>query len=144
MALYRQPATLAVAQAIGSPSMNLLPATIVAADDAGAEVELSGGRRCRVGAQVPAGDVGRTATLGIRPEHLVPDAAGVFGGKVELFERLGPLSFVHLGEPGAAAVVAQLPGDRHVGLGETVRFAVAAGDAQLFAEDGTAYGRVAS
>ena len=56
---------------------------------------------------------------------------------MELFERLGPLSFAHLG--GDATIVAQLPGDRAVTLGETLRFAVAAADARLFAADGRAY-----
>ena len=63
--------------------------------------------------------------------------------RVELFERLGPLSFAHLNERGAAgAVVAQLPSDRHVTLDEAICFSVAPEDAQLFDADGVAYPRV--
>ncbi len=141
--LYRSPATIRVAEAIGSPAMNFLPVTIAQADAGGACVTLPNGRACKVGAHVPAADVGASATLGVRPEHLVVDAAGAFGGRVELFERLGPLSFAHLGEAGAlGAVVAQLPSDRQVTLDESIAFCVAPGDAQLFAPGGDAYPRV--
>jgi len=143
MDLYAHPATLEVARAIGSPAMNLLAVTIVGADANGTTVRSPGGNQCLVAARVPLGDIGATATFGVRPEHLAPDPGGIFGGNVELFERLGPLSFAHLSEGGGSAtVVAQLPGDRDVVLGEWVRFSVAPGDAQLFAADGTAYPRV--
>ncbi|WP_277873258.1 ABC transporter ATP-binding protein [Sphingomonas profundi] len=134
--LYHRPASLAVARAIGSPGMNLLPVTIVA-DGA---VRLSDGRTLPVDAAIPAGAAGRAATLGIRPEHLIPDANGPFCGPVELFERLGPLSFAHLGTGGGGAVVAQLPGDRGVTLGERLCFSAPAGMVHLFDEDGRAIG----
>ena len=140
--LYREPATIRVAEAIGSPAMNFLPVTIARAGNADTVVTLPDGAECRVAARVPDTSVGSPATLGVRPEHLRPDPDGPFGGQVELFERLGPLSFAHLGKAGAHdSVVAQLPSDRHVALGETVCFSVAPGDAQLFAEDGAAYPR---
>ena len=140
--LYRAPATLGVARAIGSPVMNLLPVTIVGADEGGARVRFAGGDECRVAVRVAAADVGRVATFGVRPEHLTPDPAGIFGGRVELFERLGPLSFAHLNEGGTSdTVVAQLPGDVNVAFGETVRFTVSAHDAHLFGEDGRAFPR---
>ena len=85
------------------------------------------------------------ATLGVRPENLYPADGGAFAGTVELFERLGPLSFAHLGTFGDhPAVVAQLPGDRAITLGERLRFAVAPEAAHLFDSDGRAYPRPAS
>jgi ABC-type sugar transport system ATPase subunit len=138
--LYARPASLAVAAAIGSPAMNLLPVTITAADEQGATVSVPGDGSIRVPARVQARAIGRTATLGIRPEHLRVDENGPFGGRVELFERLGPLSFAHLGERGGAdTLVAQLPGDRQVTLGDALFFTAAASDLHLFAADGTAY-----
>jgi ABC-type sugar transport system ATPase subunit len=138
--VYRRPASLAVAAAIGSPGMNLLPVTIAQADEDGTAVRLAGGATVRTAARVPADAVGAVATLGVRPEHLVAAADGAFAGTVELFERLGPLSFAHLGAQGAiGTIVAQLPGDRAVTLGETLRFDVAAADTHLFAADGSAY-----
>jgi multiple sugar transport system ATP-binding protein len=143
--LYDRPASLAVARAIGSPGINLLDAAVTAADPAGAEVALADGRRLRVAAHVPPADIGRPVTLGIRPEHLEPDETGPFGGEVELFERLGPLSFAHLGARGAAGtIVAQLPGDRRVTLGERLRMRIAPEHAQLFDARGVAYGRTAT
>ena len=141
--LYRVPATIRVAEAIGSPAMNFLAVRIARRDDAGAVVTLPDGSECPVAAVVPAAAAGAPATLGVRPEHLHADADGPFGGRVELFERLGPLSFAHLGEAGVAgSIVAQLPSDRHVTLGEAIGFYVAPTDAHLFAEDGTAYARI--
>ncbi len=142
--LYRAPATLKVASAIGSPAMNLVPVTVAAADAGGATVILPGGSQCRVAAVVPAAAVGAAATFGVRPEHLRADSDGGFGGAVELFERLGPLSFAHLAAPIASegALVAQLPSDRRITLGETIRFAVDPADAHLFGPDGVAFPRL--
>ncbi|MFN3433570.1 MAG: ABC transporter ATP-binding protein [Sphingomonas sp.] len=137
--LYAAPATLAVARAIGSPGMNLMPARVVAATGAGATVELPDGRRLAAAALAAPG---MEVTLGVRPEHLQPDEGGAFVGAVELFERLGPLSFAHLGARGAlGTVVAQLPGDRRVTLGETLAFGIAPAHVHLFASDGRALPR---
>lgn len=138
--VYRRPASLAVAAAIGSPGMNLLTATIVSVDDEGTMVRLAGGEMVRTGAIVPQDKVGATVTLGVRPEHLHVDDAGPFLGAIELFERLGPLSFAHLGARGAIdTIVAQLPGDRSATLGETLRVGVAPENAHVFAADSRAY-----
>ena len=141
--LYHAPATIRVAAAIGSPAMNLLPVRIVAVDSAGATVKLPGGVECHVDAEVPMAAIGQGVTLGVRPEHLRADVRGPFGGAVELFERLGPLSFAHLASPVATGttLVAQLPSDRQVVLGERICFAIAPGDVHLFAADGAAYPR---
>ena len=141
--LYDRPAGLEVARAIGSPGMNLLPTTIAAADDTGATVRLPNGAEVRVAAHMPADAVGTAVTLGVRPEHLQPEPGGPFGGPVELFERLGPLSFAHLGAADVdGSVVAQLPSERHVTLGEVICFSVDPARAHLFAADGRAFGRV--
>lgn len=138
--VYRRPASIAVAAAIGSPGMNLLPATVAAPAPGGATLRLGDGALVATTAQVPVADIGTPVTLGVRPEHLVPDEDGPFAGAVELFERLGPLSFAHLGARGDAdTIVAQLPGDRSVTLGATLRFAIPPADAHVFAADGRAY-----
>ena len=142
--LYARPANLAVAAAIGSPGMNLLPVTIHSAGDTAA-VRLPDGTTLATPARVPAADTGRPATLGIRPEHLRAADAGPFAGAVELFERLGPLSFAHLGGgqgdggTGGDALVAQLPADRRIALGERLRFTADATDLHLFDAGGRAY-----
>lgn len=131
--LYDAPANLAVARAIGSPSMNLIPGVL--AED-GSTVRLQDGPAV---ATAVRGQPGAAVTLGVRPEHLVASDDGVFAGAVELFERLGPLSFAHLGARGAVGtIVAQLPGDGRVTLGETLRFAAPPGRVHVFAADGSA------
>ena len=140
--LYRAPATLSVATAIGSPAINLLPVRIAEVGDRAATVTLPDGTRFAVAARVPAADRGAAATLGLRPEHLRPDDAGAFAGPVELFEQLGPLSFAHMGA-GDEALVAQLPGDSRVTLGERIAFSIDPADARLFAADGSAYPLIA-
>ncbi|MBW6522762.1 ABC transporter ATP-binding protein [Sphingomonas sp. RHCKR47] len=138
--VYRRPATLAVATAIGSPGMNFVAVTIDACDDAGTSVRLPDGAVVRTAAAVPRSALGAPATLGVRPEHLFAADDGPFAGTVELFERLGPLSFAHLGAGGAAdTLVAQLPGERAVTLGKRLRFAVDPANTHLFAPNGRAY-----
>jgi ABC-type sugar transport system ATPase subunit len=140
LTLYDRPATIAVARAIGSPGMNLIAATVDAVDAGGAVVRLPDGAMLRAAVLARPG---QPVTLGVRPEHLVADDGGAFAGAVELFERLGPLSFAHLATGGAAAsIVAQLPGDRAVTLGETLRFGVAPDRVHLFADDGLALPRL--
>ncbi len=95
MVLYERPANIFVAGFIGSPKMNLVAGRI------GQSGSLS------MGAQVPlawnnAGAGAQEVTVGIRPEHLVPDANGPVRGTVVLVERLGAESHVHLDVPGLA------------------------------------------
>ena len=136
--LYDAPANLAVARAIGSPVMNLIPVTIATMDAEGVTLAFPAGSTVRA-ARRSSGTVGDIVTLGVRPEHLVATDGGVFTGPVELFERLGPLSFAHLGARGeTGTVVAQLPGNRHVTLGETLSFSAAPGDIHVFDADGQA------
>jgi ABC-type sugar transport system ATPase subunit len=84
IALYERPANRFVAQFIGTPAMNILPAV--------------GG---------PAGAV----SMGIRPEHLTVadgDAAELVG-RVTLVERLGDVTLVHVTLADGTALVAKLP-----------------------------------
>ncbi|VWX54177.1 ABC transporter ATP-binding protein [Novosphingobium sp. 9U] len=141
--LYVSPATLAVARAIGSPGMNLIPAVLQVVDEQGVVVRLPGGERLRADVRAPSDAVGEAVTVGLRPEHLVADDAGPLGGEVELFERLGPLSFAHLGARGGIdTVVAQLPGDRVITLGEALRFGVPPAQVHVFDAQGIALPRL--
>ena len=69
MALYHRPASLFVAEFIGSPKMNLMPAKLVRAEATYAVVELAGQQ---VTAAVDARHVsaGAEVRVGIRPEHI--------------------------------------------------------------------------
>ncbi|RYE11352.1 MAG: sn-glycerol-3-phosphate ABC transporter ATP-binding protein UgpC [Hyphomicrobiales bacterium] len=101
--LYNFPRNRFVATFIGSPKMNLLPA--------------SGGTLADFGAV----DVAAAATVGIRPEHVVlGDAAGI-EAKVTLVEYLGSEVFVHAALPSGQALLAQADGKSQIKMGDVVR-----------------------
>jgi len=109
MEVFARPADTYVAAFIGAPSMNLLPG-LLARDGTAAQLI--------AGPLVPLLDGRRTApdrtalTIGIRPEHLAPAAEGLTG-QVDLIERLGSESVVHLrlddGTPLAVKLAGALP-----------------------------------
>jgi multiple sugar transport system ATP-binding protein len=95
MVLYQRPANIFVAGFIGSPRMNLAPGQV----DADGALAL--------GAALPlawrnSAARGQAVTVGVRAEHLVPDANGAIGGRVVLVERLGAEAHVHLEVAGLA------------------------------------------
>ena len=126
MELYRRPANRFVAQFIGSPSMNVLPAEV-----RGAEVRPFGGAPVALEAARGAGE---GLAFGVRPEDLSlagEGEAALFEGPVTLVERLGEVQLIYLdlageaapGTPAAAPLVAKLPGDPAVARGAHVRLA---------------------
>ncbi|HZT20107.1 MAG TPA: sn-glycerol-3-phosphate ABC transporter ATP-binding protein UgpC [Dongiaceae bacterium] len=88
MELYDSPANVFVAEFIGSPAMNLLPARLsveggrkAALVDGGSAIELPG---------EAGGREGQPILLGIRPEHLaIANGGGGLAGKVALVEPMG-------------------------------------------------------
>ncbi len=94
--LYDQPANRFVAQFIGMPQMNVLPAQVLPAFAAGAH------------------------DLGIRPEHLAISTSGALQGTIELIEALGNETLIHVAlSSGQTIIVRQYERPRHQ-LGETV------------------------
>lgn len=90
--LYEQPDNIFVAQFIGSPKMNILPA----------------GSAAGFGAQ-PAG----AASVGIRPEHLslVAPEKGQIGGRVVISEYTGASSLLHIRLDGGETCLVLVDGD---------------------------------
>ena len=133
--LYARPASVKVAQFIGSPAINLLPARIV---EGGAVEAL--GQRLPIATQLAPG----TATLGIRPEAIVPSqGAPLRVGEASLpavlrrREDLGPELILHFDVAGlgSTAVTSRVPADHDVGDGQaTLVFDTAA--CHLFDADG--------
>ncbi len=101
MALYERPANLFVATFLGSPAMNVLTGTLRI--DGGAALDLGDGLRLPLGdAPAPRDWTGRTVSVGIRPEHLLParsaDAAApaVCTPDVEVVEPVGSEVYANL------------------------------------------------
>jgi sn-glycerol 3-phosphate transport system ATP-binding protein len=125
MELYNRPATLFVAGFIGSPAMNLIPATA-----AGNALELPGGRKLRL--DWPAsGDV----TVGIRPEHLTAAKGGdaALPLRVELIEPLGAETLVYGRLSGdGAELTARVHGEAALEPGATLNLTVEPRHLHLF------------
>ena len=102
--LYARPATLKVAQFIGSPAINLLPAQI---GDGGVPSVL--GRPLPLATSLP---VGSQATVGLRPEAIAPRGAAplrdgqvAFDAVLRRMENLGSEYILHFDIAGLADVV---------------------------------------
>jgi multiple sugar transport system ATP-binding protein len=101
--LYNRPATMFVAQFIGSPPMNLMP------------IPLDGVPGLRVDS--PPG----AAIAGLRPHDVRFDAAtALLDGTVQLVEPIGPAQIVHL-RAGAARIVAVAGPERVLRPGDAVQ-----------------------
>ncbi|MEO2039540.1 MAG: sn-glycerol-3-phosphate ABC transporter ATP-binding protein UgpC [Martelella sp.] len=116
--LYRKPANLFVAAFIGSPAMNLLPGTIVAADGAPA-VRFADGTVLAISGDHAGLTPDRKVTVGLRPEHLNPDigTGSVINGTALLVEPTGAQSHVVF-ELGGQHVTAIVDGEREVRHGQ--------------------------
>ncbi|HYC98757.1 sn-glycerol-3-phosphate ABC transporter ATP-binding protein UgpC [Brevundimonas sp.] len=142
MALYERPRNLFVAEFIGSPKMNLLPAEIVAATARGATVRTAAGESVKVDVDASRASPGDAVTLGVRPEHLGLTGRGdVIAATVAFVETLGHATYAYL-TAGEAALTVLLPGDVRPAVGETVKLRVSGGQAHLFDGNGEAFERL--
>ena len=129
--LYEHPANRFVASFIGSPTINLVPATTEACSAAGARLQVHAG--CVVDAAVDATSLspGQAVEIGIRPEHLLVtdgriDAAETgsprirFGGEVTLIEQLGESHLVYLRCADGLELVARAPGHTRLRVGDRI------------------------
>lgn len=121
--VYNRPASVFVAEFIGSPPMNLMPGQI---DETGLVTPAGV-------VQAPSGVRHGAVTIGIRPEHLHPETDGPLRMKVRVVEHLGASANV-LGEvPGnEVEMIASLTGDTLPAKGETLGLGVAADNLHLF------------
>jgi multiple sugar transport system ATP-binding protein len=138
--LYARPDTMFVAGFIGSPTMNLIPATYAGPGAKGAMVRLAGGQVIETMIAIETIASGTILTLGVRPEHVGTDSAtNRLTGTVGMVESLGAMHHVHLAIEGLAEpLVASLPTRP---AGETLGIALAPETLHLFDEHGRALPR---
>ncbi|MBY2921170.1 sn-glycerol-3-phosphate ABC transporter ATP-binding protein UgpC [Rhizobium leguminosarum] len=139
--LYERPANLFVAKFIGSPAMNIIPAT-VARTGSQTTVTLTGGMSVTLDVATDASEMGKQASFGVRPEDLrVADGADyLFEGEVSIVEALGEVTLLYIeglvpGEP----IVVKLPGIYDVKKGQRMRFAADRQKLHLFDATGHTY-----
>jgi multiple sugar transport system ATP-binding protein len=154
--LYHRPKSRFVAGFIGSPRMNFLPGRLASVDAQGVSVTLDHtGETVRVPVRGDGLQISQPLTLGVRPEHLefadtdtdsaadsaapaATSADGVLVRTVSLVEQLGEHSYVHLDQPGGAALIAKAPGDTRLVPGDRASLRVPSLACHLFTEDGFA------
>jgi multiple sugar transport system ATP-binding protein len=134
--LYHKPRNLFVAGFIGNPKMNFLPVTCTDSSDDGVTVEFAG-QTLKIPVKPRQRIVGKTMTLGIRPEHLHLGAGDISVPVMpSVIERLGinTIAYANLstGEPFCAL----LPGAAPVRVGEAFDVGIKAEDCHLFDVDG--------
>jgi multiple sugar transport system ATP-binding protein len=141
--IYNRPANIFVADFMGSPAMNLLPAKIAGTGKAMAiELAREGGAvKLKLPAQIAGSklEAGREVILGIRPEAITDldgadrnsKAVETVDGRVELVEPAGSDTFVitHLA---GKEVTARMRADAVVRPGDSVPFAFNLEKAVLF------------
>jgi multiple sugar transport system ATP-binding protein len=129
--LYRDPDDLAVAQFVGTPRINILPAVATAhgLDVLGASIAVPSG--------LPAGT---KLQVGIRPERLAAQSGeGAFAGRLVYRENLGSDLFLHVapvGAPGPLVVRCDPSLLDSMSLGDRVQIGLSAEHLLLFDPDG--------
>ncbi len=143
--LFYRPANLFVARFIGSPAMNLFDVTVASCD--AARLELAGPGLMKPLTLdmdgTPACAAGSAATLGIRPDKLeiVTAGEGELAGLVQLVERLGTESHVHVRLEDGRTVMAVVRGTHPVRAGETVHLKLSPQHCHVFDAAGQALPR---
>jgi len=126
--IYDHPATLFVADFIGSPSMNTLhfEGSFTRGD---ARITLGGIDIATP--QLREEALGRKLVLGVRPEHVTLSDDGAYRGRIEAAEYLGTTQIVTLSTP-HGALKARVPSDRVVRTGDAVGLTFRAERLSLF------------
>jgi multiple sugar transport system ATP-binding protein len=144
--LYHAPANRFVAGFIGSPKMNFLAGVVEEANAQGVLVRYETNETQRV-AVVPGGvHAGDRVTVGIRPEHLHPRAAGAaeygVASSVSAVESLGDAAYLYADSPVAAdGLIARIPPLERHERGEALKLGADPEHCHLFNEDGWAFER---
>jgi multiple sugar transport system ATP-binding protein len=145
MDLYEHPDNAFVAGFIGSPRMNFLPGTIVEAGAQGARVKLPGGQELRAAVDAARAAAGEQVLVGLRPEHLNPDASdNALEVKVTFVESLGSSTQAYCSLPGVEeplSCIIQGHGRFHDGA--TLKLGIRPEDVYLFDAKELAFRRLA-
>ena len=140
MTLYNDPDNLFVAGFIGSPRMNFLAGRVRERRADGSVVlalPALGVDGLSVMPRQPTGTVPDEVMLGIRPEHLSPSqtqGAVATSLPCTAIEKLGNVSYLYsrLDDGGETSLIAELPGQTRVAVGESVPLWIAPQDCFLF------------
>ena len=138
MEIYGRPATEFVARFVGSPAMNFLAVKV---SDRGGLASAALGNGSVIETDVPLASLPPSAELriGIRAEAIRVRPDGAIPGTVEVVERLGDRTHLHVRLKDGSTLVAEDKGISQAQAGDAVRLAVEGATAHLFDADGLAY-----
>ncbi|MBM3927196.1 MAG: sn-glycerol-3-phosphate ABC transporter ATP-binding protein UgpC [Sphingomonadales bacterium] len=144
MELYAAPANLFVAGFIGSPAINRLPGTLLAATAQGATIRV-GAQTLSAAVDARAAVPGSTVMVGVRSEHLVIAPHGL-AARVRFVEALGGSSLVHyvLDDVACDPLVRHVTGAATEAVGDAATLSIAPGDMHVFDAQGAAFPRLTS
>lgn len=122
--LFMRPANKFVARFIGSPSMNIFPATLKTAGPA-AEVDVPGFGVLALPVNAAGLTAGAALEIGIRPQHLRPTDGPGAPFTVNYAESIGTETYVYGTMAGTAdEIILHIPDHRKFAPGQTVTLAV--------------------
>jgi multiple sugar transport system ATP-binding protein len=135
--LYHEPDNLFVAGFLGAPTMNFLNGEVRESDGRQATIAVAGGQAMLQVVLETAPACGQKVTVGIRPEHLLADAAGGIPASVFAVEHLGDGAYLYatVAESGEQAVVRADP-ERVWETGQILSLGAPQGRIHVFGEDG--------
>ncbi|HWJ75588.1 MAG TPA: sn-glycerol-3-phosphate ABC transporter ATP-binding protein UgpC [Kaistia sp.] len=137
--LYARPRNRFVAGFLGAPQMNFLAARVEAVSGEGLRLTVDEGRATLRAAVAGTGDlVGKTVTVGIRPEHLIHVADGPLQCQLTARELLGAETILFSALASGERVIASLRGIHDIAEGAVVAYDAAPGYVHVFDADGTA------
>lgn len=145
MDLYHRPASLFVAEFIGSPKMNVFTASLLDAQPDYASVSLNG-KVVQVAADARHIRPGTDINLGIRPEHIELVTAmqdSTLAGPLKHIERLGDTTLLYLAIEGQALCAVKIDGSVSPNVGEMLAIFMAPDNLHIFDVNGTACPRTA-
>ncbi|SAL72541.1 ABC transporter-like protein [Caballeronia peredens] len=144
--LYHAPANRFVAGFIGSPKMNFLSGTVTQVQNDGVLVKYSTGETQLVGVLPGNAKPGDAVTVGIRPEHLQPNApdAGDYGvtATAMTVETLGDAAYLYAETDVAPdGLISRIPPLEKHARGEKLKLGSAPEHCHLFNAEGQAFTR---
>ncbi|MDR3413884.1 MAG: ABC transporter ATP-binding protein [Formivibrio sp.] len=144
--LYESPANTFVAGFFGAPRINLLEATLLAADEKLVTVRLADGLTVQAAVDARSARIGDKVIFGLRPEHVrlaSVDEDETLAGRVHRLEHLGDMVHVYVALPGVdeKVCVKVKAGSEYPQNGAQVDLAFPVKNSLLFDAAGVAFAR---
>lgn len=133
--LYRKPNSRFVAEFIGTPKMNLIPANNATLQDKNLVIDLLGSQ-----INFPANrlkeSLSASTIVGIRPEHMtLVEQGGDIQGRIELVEHLGSEAYAHIQLSNDQTIIVKAPARSELKDGQDVSIQVDIQEIILFNEN---------